>query len=111
MYDQAGTEKHSREDESELLCNAVAKKAIPTNGKLCRFEEIKTTCARPLHVKKQGNFLKQGQLYTFAIVYCNHTIISYNANCSYLYQSFLWPIFNQIQHTYIHIVHIVPFYQ
>ena len=43
MYDQAGTEKHSREDESELLCNAVANKAIPTNGKLCRFEEIKTT--------------------------------------------------------------------
>ena len=43
MYDQAGTEKHSREDESELLCSAVAKKAIPTNRKLCRFEEIKTT--------------------------------------------------------------------
>ena len=41
MYDQGGTENHSREDESELLCNVVAKKAIPTNGKLCRFEEIK----------------------------------------------------------------------
>ena len=43
MYDQASIEKHSREDESKLLCNAVAKKAIPTNGKLFRFKEIKTT--------------------------------------------------------------------
>ena len=52
MYDQASTEKHSREDESELLCNAVAKKAIPTNGKLCRFEQIKTSACEEL----QGNF-------------------------------------------------------
>ena len=65
---------------------------------------------RPLHVKnyKETFFKKQEQLYTFARVYCNHTIILYNANCSYLYQ---WPIFNQIQHMYIHIICIVPFYQ
>ena len=55
MYDQASTEKHSREDESELLCNAVAKKAIPTNGKLCRFEQIKTSACEEL----QGNFFKK----------------------------------------------------
>ena len=88
MYDQAGTEKHSREDESELLCNAVAKKAIPTNGKLCRFKEIDH--AQPLHVKKQGNLLKQGQLYTFARVYCNHTImLTAHTSTNHSYGQFL----------------------
>ena len=106
MYDQASTEKHSREDESKLLCNAVAKKEMGSYVDSKRLRSCMTSAC-----EETMKLLKQGQLYTFARVYYNHTIILYSANCSYCYQSFLWPIFNQIQHTYIHIVCIVPFYQ
>ena len=58
--DQADTEKHSREEESELLCNGVTKKAMPTNGKLCRSEEIlrphMTSACEELN---KENFIKQ----------------------------------------------------